>query len=101
MNRDTPLNNSRYFYGQSSISHKGVVVKTSVGSEMDDFIVDLDKRFAYKNGRLPIQHAHRPDLISNLFYGNVKWWWMILQSNGFNDPFEQLNAGDIIRIPKL
>lgn len=101
MINNTPLTNSRYFYGESTVNHKGVNVKSSVGSDMDDFILKIDSTFDFRYGKIPVQHGNRPDLTSDVFFNTVKWWWLIQQMNGINDPFEEYNAGDIIKIPNL
>jgi hypothetical protein len=98
---ETAGNTSRYYYGESVINHKGVNVRTSVGSEMDDFISGLDSRFKFRYGKIPSPHGNRPDLTSNIFYESVKWWWLIQQYNSIVDPFEEYNPGDIIKIPKI
>ena len=99
--KQSKSNISRYFYGEVDIQPKGVSVKTSLGTAMDDFIVNLEDRVTVKNGVIPTQHNHRPDLTSNTFFQTPRYWWLIMQLNGVNDPFENLNAGDPIRIPNL
>ncbi|MEY3311501.1 MAG: Base plate wedge protein 53, partial [Bacteroidota bacterium] len=44
---------------------------------------------------------HRADLISNLFYNTPTLDWLVCLSNNINDPFQQLNVGDEIKILKL
>lgn len=92
---------SRYRYGEARITHKGKVVNTSVGSEMDDFIADIENRYTFKIGNIPAPHDVRPDLTSNTFYDTVGYWWLMLQYNNINDPFEGYTAGASIKIPNL
>ena len=89
---------SRYDEGVVTITHKGKKITTSVGSAADDYISESRDR-PYSVGRIPIPHAHRPDLMSDIFYGGADRWWTILQFNGFTDPFEDLPQGKFIKIP--
>lgn len=89
---------SRYDQGVVTIIHKGKKVTTSVGSIADNSIVS-NSREPFTVGRVPVPHEHRPDLISDLFYGSPDRWWTILQFNGFTDPFEDLPVGKYIKIP--
>lgn len=41
---------------------------------------------------------YRPDLVSNLVYGTVDYWWAILQANNIADVFDFKN-GLTIRLP--
>jgi hypothetical protein len=52
-------------------------------------------------GYIPAGYEHRPDLISNLFYGSPKNWWLLMLVNSVEDPFEGFNVGDSILIPKI
>lgn len=45
--------------------------------------------------------ARRPDLISFKAYGTPTLWWVIMQYNGIRDPFFELKAGKVIRIPTM
>ena len=92
---------SRYSLGVSFIEHKGVTVSTSVGSDMDDKIETMPTDYEYKLGKVPLMFENRPDNIANIFYDSPKYWWLLMQYNGFNDPFEFFNAGEEIKIPVL
>tara|TARA_R110000796_G_scaffold60666_4_gene140459 strand:+ start:22426 stop:22731 length:306 start_codon:yes stop_codon:yes gene_type:complete len=92
---------SRYHYGVTYIEHKGVKVSTSVGTEMDNAIETMPVDYNYKLGKVPLMFENRPDNISNIFYDSPKHWWLVMQFNGFNDPFEFFGAGEEIRIPEL
>jgi hypothetical protein len=43
----------------------------------------------------------RPDLISQTFYGNPDYWWVIYEFNQIRDPLFELKIGQILRIPAL
>jgi len=92
---------SRYQFGEANILHKGKVVNTSVGTAMDDFIANIEKRYTFEIGAVPAAHDVRPDLTSYLFYDTVGYWWLPLQYNNINDPFEGFTAGTVIKIPNL
>tara|TARA_R110000824_G_scaffold82361_2_gene206399 strand:- start:2688 stop:2984 length:297 start_codon:yes stop_codon:yes gene_type:complete len=92
---------SRYHYGVAYIEHKGVLVSTSLGTEMDNIIETMTLDYEYRLGNVPLMFENRPDNISNIFYGTSKHWWFLMQFNGYNDPFEFFNAGEEIRIPEL
>lgn len=42
---------------------------------------------------------HRPDLISDEFYGTLHLYWVIAYANGMIDPFAETYIGRRIRIP--
>jgi hypothetical protein len=92
---------SRYHYGVTFIKHKGATVSTSVGTEMDDIIEDMPITYKFKLGRVPLMFENRPDNISDTFYESPRNWWLLMQYNGYNDPFEFFNAGEEIKIPEL
>jgi hypothetical protein len=92
---------SRYDFGVTTISHKGAKVTTSVGSPMDNFIRDLDDSYTFEVGTIPVEHGIRPDLTSFLFYDTVSRWWLLLQYNNINDPFEGYTAGTTVKIPNI
>ena len=43
----------------------------------------------------------RPDLLSFNIYGVSELWWVIYEFNNIRDPFFDLKAGQILRIPAL
>jgi hypothetical protein len=92
---------TRYNEGVITVSHKGKDITTSVGSQMDDFISTMDTRYTYQIGKIPAEHDVRPDLTSFVFYDTVSRWWLMLQFNNINDPFEGYTAGKFIKIPNL
>lgn len=92
---------SRYELGEANILHKGKVVNTSVGTPMDNLIQNIETTYNFQLGAIPAAHDVRPDLTSNLFYDTVGYWWLTLQYNNINDPFEGFTAGTVIKIPNL
>ena len=91
---------SRYSHGVRALPHKGHNVTTSVGSPMDSMVLNLPS-IPTKKGVIPAGFEHRPDLISNIFYGSPGYWWYLMLVNGVTDPFEGFNSGDQILIPIL
>jgi len=92
---------SRYDIGLNTVNHKGKTVTTSLGSAMDDYIETLEKRFTYEIGVIPNAHDIRPDLTSYVFYDTVSKWWLLMQYNNIEDPFEDYTAGSVIKIPNM
>lgn len=43
----------------------------------------------------------RPDLVSFKCYGVVELWWAIYEFNNIRDPFFDIRAGQILRIPSI
>ena len=100
MNQPTPK--TRYSVGQILQDHKGVKVTTSVGHASQDLLCKHVKRlYDFDIGYVISGYQHRPDLISDLFYNTPGYWWLILLANNISDPFEGLNVGDRIIIPKI
>lgn len=75
--------------------HKGKTIVTTVGSLVGD--TQLSNSSLGEN-YIPAGYEHRPDLISNLFFGSPENWWVIMGMNGIFDPFESLNVGDRINV---
>ena len=94
---------SRYeSFGVENIAHNSRKISTSVGvAAWDRYVSNIDKEYTYKIGQVPIGYEHRPDLISNIFYGTPSLWWLLLVVNKIEDPFEGFNVGDEIKIPEL
>jgi hypothetical protein len=45
------------------------------------------------------KYEHRLDLISAIFYGESRYWWVIAQYNNVLDPHGEIVAGRILLIP--
>ena len=91
---------TRYSHGVRILQHRGKNITTSVGSDMDNLVKDLPN-LPTRLGVIPAGFEHRPDLISNIFFGSPGYWWYLMQVNGITDPFEGFNSGDQILIPIL
>lgn len=91
---------NHYKISNTVVDHKGKTVVTSLNSKLDEFIKNLENR-EIEVGYIPAGYEHRPDLISNLFYNTVTYDWMILMFNNIKDPFQELNVGDRILLPKI
>jgi len=86
--------------GSIEQEHRNVLMPLFFGDpEADKFVEDLNEIFKYRVVEVIPEVARRPDLISNLWYGSVKYDWLILLVNGISDPFEGLAAGTLIRLP--
>ena len=83
-------------------NHKNITTNTIVNAKKFDLLLEnLDNAYEYEVGYVPAGYAHRPDLISNVFYGTPKNWWLLMLVNSIDDPFEGFNENDLILIPKL
>ena len=98
-----PYTNSkdRYSVGYNKISHRGKSIPTVVGNRKYTSLINNLPKLPREIGYVPAGYAHRPDLISNIFYGTPAYWWLILEANNIDDPFEGLNVNDRIIIPKI
>jgi len=94
------LAKNRHTIGDFVVNHKGVITHTPVGTEQYDSLVEnIDTVFNFEVGYIPLAAAHRPDLISNVFYDTPSYWWLLMLVNNITDPFEGFNAGDRILLP--
>jgi len=92
---------NHYKFGFSVATHKNKKLVTALNSNtFESFMANINN-IAYKVGYIPAGYEHRPDLISNLFYGNPTLDWLICYYNNISDPFNQLNVGDRILIPNI
>jgi len=77
-------------------------VNTIINTPMFDSIAEnLDTAYEYEIGYVPAGYEHRPDLISNVFYGSPRNWWLLMFVNGITDPFEGFTVNQRIVIPKI
>jgi hypothetical protein len=44
-------------------------------------------------------YENRLDLISAVFYGQSRYWWLLAQYNNILDPFSEVEAGRVLFIP--
>lgn len=91
---------NHYKLGNSSATHRGKIIKTSLNSPFENFLQTMPA-YSYEIGYVPAGYEHRPDLISNLFYDTPTNDWLIMMYNNISDPFQGLNVGDRVLIPKL
>mgnify|MGYP003152896175 FL=1 len=93
---------SQYMLGQVNVVHKNKRTTTAVGSDGFDISSrDLGSLYYFDTAYVIAGYQHRPDLISDIFYKTPVYWWLILWYNNIDDPFEGLNLGDQIKIPRL
>lgn len=95
-------NYNNYFSIDSyEITHKGKRMVTNLNSDrFESFINDLEVN-DYIAGIIPPGYEHRADLISDLFYNTPIYDWLICWANNIRDPFNELNIGDSIKIPRI
>jgi hypothetical protein len=91
---------NHYKISNKVVTHRGKTLVTSLNSKLDEFIAGLQAR-EMDVGYIPAGYEHRPDLISDLFYDTVTYDWMILMFNNIKDPFQELNVGDRVLLPKI
>jgi hypothetical protein len=81
--------------------HKNKSVATTLNSFKFELFTKNLEDYDYDVGVIPAGYEHRADLISNLFYNTPTFDWFICLANDVYDPFQQLNIGDLIKIPKI
>ena len=91
-----------YSLGELKVVHRNTTVKTIVNTEgHDQLLQNLSEEYEYQVGYVPEGYEHRPDLISNVFYGDPSKWWLLMEVNSISDPFEGFKVNDRILIPIL
>lgn len=91
-----------YSFDEVRVRHRGITTNTMVNApKFDSLLLEIEDAYEYEVGYIPAGYAHRPDLISNIFYGTPKNWWLLMLVNGITDPFEGFNENDKILIPKI
>jgi len=95
-------NNGPYALGHVEVEHRNATVTTIVNAPyFDSYIFNMDKIDAYEVGYIPAGYEHRPDLISNIYFGTPKNWWLLMLVNNITDPFEGFKLHERILIPKV
>tara|TARA_R100000951_G_C2487871_1_gene133533 strand:+ start:148 stop:453 length:306 start_codon:yes stop_codon:yes gene_type:complete len=85
-----------------NVQHRGAKVTTTFNSkQFDNILNNLETAYQYDVGYVPKGFEHRPDLISNIFYGTPLNWWLLMIVNNISDPFEGFKVNEKILIPKL
>ena len=91
---------TRYNKGVIFYTHKGKTTTSTVGSRSFDAYIRGLSSGTYDLGRIPAGYDQRPDLISNLFFGDSDSWWKLMIANNIWDPFEGLKVGNQILLPR-
>lgn len=91
---------NHYSVGFVEVIHKNKRIATSLGAGGFESYVDNLKNSTFDKRIIPAGYEHRADLLSNLFYSTPTLDWMILYFNNIKDPFNELNVGDTILIPR-
>jgi capsid portal protein len=87
-------NISRYeIYRQIIDNDNNIYVETANQTPVDESQND-------KYHEVLQEEENRLDIISNKYYGNPEFWWVIAVGNNLVDPFV-IKVGDIIRIPSF
>tara|TARA_R110000744_G_scaffold17412_2_gene47189 strand:+ start:313 stop:618 length:306 start_codon:yes stop_codon:yes gene_type:complete len=95
-------NRGPYSLDVNQVRHRDVITTTILNTyKFDSILSDLDSAYEYEVGYVPVGYEHRPDLISNIFYGSPKNWWLLMLVNSISDPNEGFKVNDKILIPKL
>jgi hypothetical protein len=91
-----------YSVSMNTVTHRNAEVTTILNTKkFDNIIENLDTAYDYEVGYVPAGFEHRPDLISNVFYGSPDKWWLLMLVNNVSDPFEGFKVQDRILIPKV
>ena len=97
----TGTNKGPYSLDYNEVLHRGVTTTTILNTPtFDNMLSNLGEAFSYEVGYVPAGYEHRPDLISTIFYGDPKNWWLLMLVNGISDPNEGFNLNQRILIPK-
>jgi hypothetical protein len=87
---------------QTGRTHRSKVVGSSINSDYIDSLIEiLAGDYDYEIAYIPNGYESRPDLISNVYYGNSDLGWLIMYANGITDPFEELYLNRKLKIPKI
>jgi hypothetical protein len=94
------LYKNHYILGSSKLTHKDKNLVTPDKDALFDYLKSLEDS-QVDVGYVPAGYEHRPDLISNYFYDTTTKDWVIVMFNNIRDPFQELNVGDRILIPRV
>lgn len=92
---------NQYSQGFNEVSHRGKKLVVSSGSRSFESFMTSLAGVDFEVGYVPAGYQHRPDLISDLFYDSPIFDWVIMMFNHITDPFQGLNVGDRVLIPKI
>jgi hypothetical protein len=68
---------------------------------LDHNLSKFSPRYKTTKYRVNETDLQRPDLISYRVYGTVNYWWIVLVFNGIQNPFTEIEVGDIINLPNI
>ena len=91
---------NHYKIGANIVKHKSKSIATSLNTQFDSYMSIIQKG-KFEVAYIQAGYEHRPDLLSELFYSTVTYDWLIVMANNIKDPFQELNAGDRILIPRV
>lgn len=91
---------NHYQTGAGTVEHKGKLITISDSVSLSNYLASLES-VQIEVGTIPPGYEHRPDRISELFYGTVTKDWMLVMFNNIKDPFQELNVGDTILLPMI
>ena len=91
---------NHYTQGSFKINHLGKEITVSDSTALSIFISTLQNLEVDVITIAP-GYEHRPDRISELFYETPTKDWLIMMFNNIKDPFQGLNVGDTLLLPKL
>ena len=81
------------FYNRNQIN--GIQENDLVFNKFKDFKFSTSQKF-YEVTEADIA---RPDLMSYKLYNKVNYWWILLKFNGIQDPWNDLEVGQILNVP--
>ena len=82
--------------------HKNKTISTLLHNRnVEELRRVLATDYDYEVGYVPPGYEHRPDKISNVFYGTPDNWWLLLLANSITDPLEGFKVNQKIKIPRL
>ena len=91
---------NHYSLGVNTVTHKGKTLVVGNPNATYGYLNQLQSA-NIEIGYIPAGYQHRPDLISHHFYDTVTRDWLIMYFNNITDPFQQLNVGDKLLIPRI
>jgi len=77
-------------------SNEGTLLLDYLSAKYQKTLQEI-QQFAYYT--IGIAGESRPDIISNLVYGQSDLWWIICMYNGITNPIYELTVGKKIKIP--
>jgi len=95
-------NRGPYSFDYNIVRHRDKNILTIVNnSSFEEILDDVPGSYTFTEGYVPAGYEHRPDLISNVFYGTPDYWWLLMLVNSITDPIEGFYTSQKILIPEL